>query len=33
MWHSAFGQFFLLVAAVMVATGSFVIQKIIEIEV
>jgi tight adherence protein B len=33
MWHTAFGQFFLLVAAIMVATGSIVIQKIIEIEV
>jgi len=33
MWRTSFGQFFLLVAAVMVATGSFVIQKIIEIEV
>jgi tight adherence protein B len=33
MWRSAVGQFFLLVAAVMVATGSFVIQKIIEIEI
>ena len=27
------GQFFLVVAAAMVATGSFVIQKIIEIEI
>jgi tight adherence protein B len=33
MWQSTVGQFFLLVAAVMVATGSFVIQKIIEIEI
>ena len=33
MWRSTIGQFFLVVAAVMVATGSFVIQKIIEIEI
>ena len=33
MWHSAIGQLFLLIAAVMVATGSYVIQKIIEIEI
>src|SRR6185503_318115 len=33
MWHSAVGQALLLVAAVMVATGSHVIQKIIEIEI
>jgi tight adherence protein B len=33
MWRSTIGQFFLLVAAIMVATGSFVIQKIIEIEI
>ena len=33
MWRSSIGQFFLVVAAVMVATGSFVIQKIIEIEI
>jgi tight adherence protein B len=33
MWRSAFGQVALLIAAVMVATGSIVIQKIIEIEV
>jgi tight adherence protein B len=33
MWHSAVGQALLLVAAIMVATGSYVIQKIIEIEI
>jgi tight adherence protein B len=33
MWRSTIGQFFLVVAAAMVATGSFVIQKIIEIEI
>jgi len=33
MWRSTVGQFMLLVAAIMVATGSFVIQKIIEIEI
>jgi len=33
MWRSTIGQLFLLVAAVMVATGSYVIQKIIEIEI
>jgi tight adherence protein B len=33
MWRSTIGQFFLLVAAVMVASGSYVIQKIIEIEI
>jgi tight adherence protein B len=33
MWQSTVGQFFLLIAAIMVATGSFVIQKIIEIEI
>jgi tight adherence protein B len=33
MWRSTIGQLFLLVAAIMVATGSYVIQKIIEIEV
>jgi tight adherence protein B len=33
MWRSGVGQFFLFVAAVMVASGSMVIQKIIEIEV
>jgi tight adherence protein B len=33
MWRSTIGQFFLLVAAIMVATGSYVIQKIIEIEI
>jgi len=33
MWHSGVGQALLLVAALMVATGSYVIQKIIEIEV
>ena len=33
MWHSGVGQALLLVAAVMVATGSYVIQKIIEIEI
>jgi tight adherence protein B len=32
-WHTSGGQFFLLVAAVMVMAGSWVIQKIIEIEV
>jgi tight adherence protein B len=33
MWRSTIGQLFLLVAAIMVATGSYVIQKIIEIEI
>jgi tight adherence protein B len=33
MWRSSIGQLFLLIAAIMVATGSFVIQKIIEIEI
>jgi tight adherence protein B len=33
MWRTSVGQFFLVVAAIMVATGSFVIQKIIEIEI
>ena len=33
MWHSGVGQALLLVAAIMVATGSYVIQKIIEIEI
>jgi tight adherence protein B len=33
MWQSSVGQFALLIAAVMVATGSFVIQRIVEIEV
>jgi tight adherence protein B len=33
MWRSAIGQLLLLVAAIMVAAGSFAIQKIIEIEV
>ena len=33
MWRSTIGQFFLVVAAVMVATGSFAIQKIVEIEI
>jgi tight adherence protein B len=33
MWRSTAGQFLLLVAAIMVASGSFVIQKIIEIEI
>jgi tight adherence protein B len=33
MWRSAVGQALLLVAAIMVATGSYVIQKIIEIEI
>jgi tight adherence protein B len=33
MWSSTLGQFFLLIAAIMVATGSYVIQKIIEIEI
>jgi tight adherence protein B len=33
MWRSTIGQFFLVVAAIMVATGSIVIQKIIEIEI
>jgi tight adherence protein B len=33
MWASTIGQVALLIAAVMVATGSIVIQKIIEIEV
>jgi tight adherence protein B len=33
MWQSSIGQFALLIAAVMVATGSFVIQRIVEIEV
>lgn len=33
MWHSGVGQALLVVAALMVATGSYVIQKIIEIEI
>jgi tight adherence protein B len=33
MWQSTFGQVALLVAAIMVASGSLVIQRIIEIEV
>jgi tight adherence protein B len=33
MWRSTGGQFLLLIAAMMVATGSYVIQKIIEIEI
>jgi tight adherence protein B len=33
MWRSSIGQLLLLVAAIMVATGSYVIQKIIEIEI
>ena len=33
MWQSTLGQIALLIAAIMVASGSFVIQKIIEIEV
>jgi tight adherence protein B len=33
MWHTTAGQFFLLIAAVMVTAGSMIIQKIIEIEV
>ena len=33
MWQSTFGQVALLIAAVMVASGSLVIQRIIEIEV
>jgi Flp pilus assembly protein TadB len=33
MWRTAPGQIALLIAAVMVATGSLVIQRIIEIEV
>jgi Flp pilus assembly protein TadB len=33
MWQSTPGQVALLIAAVMVATGSFVIQRIVEIEV
>jgi tight adherence protein B len=32
-WHTALGQFFLLIAAVMVTAGSFVIQRIIQVEV
>jgi tight adherence protein B len=33
MWQSTFGQVALLVAAVMVASGSLIIQRIVEIEV
>ena len=33
MWHTGFGQFLLVVTALMVTAGSYSIQKIIEIEV
>ncbi len=33
MWRSTAGQFLLVIAAIMVAAGSFTIQKIIEIEI